>query len=186
MRDADGSRTALFSPKEFVDLLEQSRRAVRDPAPFGTDLADCREESRVVVGVREAFGAVYDLLGWDRLFGARRASANRIVKELVLARIARPLSKRATVRELDAHGELALDLDYVYRSMDMLDDGRIKAIRRRSLEVAKTLLPEPLTAIFYDTTSLYFESDREDGPCGSRATARTASRTGCRSCSRFW
>ena len=163
MRDADGSRTALFSPKEFVDLLEQSRRAVRDPAPFGTDLADCREESRVVVGVREAFGAVYDLLGWDRLFGARRASANRIVKELVLARIARPLSKRATVRELDAHGELALDLDYVYRSMDMLDDGRIKAIRRRSLEVAKTLLPEPLTAIFYDTTSLYFESDREDG-----------------------
>ena len=53
MRDADGSRTALFSPKEFVDLLEQSRRAVRDPAPFGTDLADCREESRVVVGVRE-------------------------------------------------------------------------------------------------------------------------------------
>ena len=47
--------------------------------------------------------------------------------------------------------------------MDLLDDGRIKAIRRRSLEVAKTLLPEPLTAIFYDTTSLYFESDREDG-----------------------
>ena len=162
MRDADGSRTALFSPKEFVDLLEQSRRAARDPAPFGTDLADCREESRVVVGVREAFGAIYDLLGWDRLFGARRASANRIVKELVLARIARPLSKRATVRELDAHGELALNLDYVYRSMDMLDDGRIKAIRRRSLEVAKTLLPEPLTAVFYDTTSLYFESERDD------------------------
>ena len=64
---------------------------------------------------------------------------------------------------LTGHGELALNLDYVCRSMDLLDDGRIKAIRRRSLEVAKTLLPEPLTAIFYDTTSLYFESDREDG-----------------------
>ncbi len=162
MRDADGSRTALFSPKEFVDLLEQSRRAARDPAPFGTDLADCHEECRVVVGVREAFGAIYGLLGWDRMFGARRASASRIVEELVLARITRPLSRRATVSELEAHGELALDPDCVCRGMDMLDDGRIKAIRRRSLEVAKTLLPEPLTAVFHDTTSLHFESERND------------------------
>ena len=127
MRTAPGPPCSRRRNSSIFSSSPGARSAI--PAPFGTDLADCREESRVVVGVREAFGAVYDLLGWDRLFGARRASANRIVKELVLARIARPLSKRATVRELDAHGELALDLDYVYRSMDMLDDGRIKAIR---------------------------------------------------------
>ncbi len=158
----ESSQAALFSPNEFADLLEQSRRAEPACEPFGMDLSDCREESRVVIGVREAFGTVYAHLGWDRLFGARRQSANRIIKELTLARIAQPLSKRATVRELDSHGALSLNLDSVYRSMDRIDSARIQAICRRSLEVAKTLLPEPLTAIFYDTTSLYFESEHDD------------------------
>ncbi len=164
IRQKDSGQPALFPPKRFADLIESSRRAARDPEPLGVDLADCREESRVIVGVREAFGSVYGQLGWDSLCGARRMSANRIIRELVLARISQPLSKRATVRELDSHGELSLNLNYVYRSMDLIDDARIEAIRQRSLDVAKTLLPEPLTAIFYDTTSLYFESERDDDP----------------------
>lgn len=160
----ESGQQALFSPKEFVALLEQARRASGNPATLGVDLADCREESRVAVGVREAFGAIYAHFGWDHLLGARRVSANRIVKEMTIARIAQPLSKRATVRELESHGELALNLDYVYRSMDLIDDARIEAIRQRSLDVAKTPLPEPLTAVFYDTTTLYFESEKDDGP----------------------
>lgn len=162
IKQKESTQTALFSPTEFADLLEQSRQAGQDPGPFGIDLADCREESRVTIGVREAFGAIYTYLGWDRLFGARRMSANRIIKELVLARIAQPLSKRATVRELEGHGEVSLNLDYVYRSMDLIDDARIEAICQRSLDTAKALLPEPVTAIFYDTTTLYFESEKDD------------------------
>ncbi len=162
IRQKDSGQQALFSPKRFADLIGSSRRAARDPEPLGVDLADCREESRVTVGVREAFGVVYAHFGWDHLFGARRMSANRIIRELALARIAQPLSKRATVRELDSHGELSLNLNYVYRCMDLIDDARIEAIRQRSLDAAKTLLPEPLTAIFHDTTTLYFESERDD------------------------
>ncbi len=113
-------------------------------------------------GIREAFGNLYSALGWDRLCGARRMSANRIIKELVLARLAQPLSKRATVRELEGHGALALNLDLVYRSMDRIDDALIDRIRKRSFEAAETLLAEPVTALFYDTTTLYFESERDD------------------------
>ena len=158
----ESPQSALFSPNEFSDLLAQSRRARPDPEPFGVDLSECREESRVAVGVRDAFGAVYARLGWDRLFGARRPSANRLIRELVLARVAQPLSKRATVEDRSAHGAVSLNLDSVYRSMDRIDETRVEAIRRRSLELAETLLPEPLTAVFYDTTTLYFESERED------------------------
>ncbi len=156
-------QTALFSPTEFAGLLDQSQRARQDPNPLGIDLADCREESRVSVGIREAFGTLYSYFGWDRLFGSRRMSANRIIKELVLARLAQPLSRRSMVRELDYDGELSLNLDYVYRSMDLIDDAQIEAICQRSLDVAKKLFPEPVTAIFYYTTSLYFESEKDDG-----------------------
>ncbi len=85
-----------------------------------------------------------------------------MIKELVLARIAQPRSKRATVRELDHHGELSLNLDSVYRSMDRLDEARIQAICRRSREVTQTLLPGLLTVVFYDTTTLYFEREQDD------------------------
>ena len=167
IRQEGGQPAALFSPTEFVDLLEQSKRAARDPAPSVLELSDGHPvrwdwESRVLVGVRDAFGSVYDHLGWGRLFGARRMSANRILRELVLARIAQPESKRSTVRELATHGDLSLNLDYVYRSMDRIGDEQVEAICARSLEVAKTLSVEPLTAVFYDTTTLYFESELED------------------------
>ena len=163
IRLADSGQQSLFTPKAFADLAEQSRRAPPDPGPFGVDLADCREEARIAIGVREAFGEVYAGLGWDRLFGARRMSANRNIREMVLARIARPQSKRAMTRDLERHGQLSLNLDHVYRSMDRIDERMIEAICQRSRDVAETLLPEPVTVIFYDTTTLYFESDAEDG-----------------------
>ena len=153
----------LFSARELGGLTDLARRAAENPQPAGADITDCRHEGRVEAGTRQAFGAVYSGFGWDRLFGARRMSANRIVKELALARIAQPQSKRATVRGLDAHGALPLNLDYVYRTMDLIDDARTAEIRESSLRAAETLLPGPMTAVFHDTTTLHFESGREDG-----------------------
>ena len=42
-------------------------------------------------------------------------SANRILEELVLARIAQHLSKRATVAELECFGDVSLNLDQVFK-----------------------------------------------------------------------
>ena len=163
LRAAETGAEPLFSAKELGELTDLAHRAAENPEPAGVDISDCRHEGRVQAGVRQAFGAVYSGFGWDRLFGARRMSANRIVKELALARIAQPLSKRATVRELDAHGALPLNLDYVYRTMDLIDEAKAGGIRESSLRAAETLLPGPVTAVFYDTTTLSFESEREDG-----------------------
>ena len=163
IRAAEIGAEPLFPAKELGELTDLAGRAAENPQPAGADISECRHEGRVQAGVRQAFGAVYSGFGWDRLFGPRRMRANRIVKELALARIAQPLSKRATVRELDAHGALPLNLDCVYRTMDLIDEGKTDEIRESSLRAAETLLPEPLAAVFYDTTTLYFESEREDG-----------------------
>ena len=82
---------------------------------------------------------------------------------MVLARIARPQSKRAMVARLAQEGALTLNLDMVYRSMDALTDARAEAICALSQEQARTLLPDPITVVFYDTTTLYFESEQEIG-----------------------
>ena len=56
-------------------------------------------------------GTVYDQLAWNSLPGARRKSANRIVRELVLARLSQPESKRATVEVLANQAGITLKLD---------------------------------------------------------------------------
>ncbi|MCY3879787.1 MAG: hypothetical protein OXF74_11495, partial [Rhodobacteraceae bacterium] len=88
LKAEDSGTAPLFTPKELADLTLRSRRAAENPEPFGVDVSECRHGGRVDAGIREVFGGVYASMGWDRLFGARRMSANRIIKELTLARLA--------------------------------------------------------------------------------------------------
>ena len=168
LNQAASPQQSLLTPKQHAELYEHSRAALlearqaRKPVSFGVDVADCRETARVGAGVREAMSELYRQLGWEGLLGARRHSGNQILKELVLARLSPPLSKRATVRDLKEHDEVPLNLDYVYRTMDQLDDSLIGKIKKRSLEAAQTLYDEPISVVFYDTTTLAFASERED------------------------
>ena len=166
---AASPQQSLLTPKQHAELYEHSRAALleakqaRKPVSFG--VAMCRTAGsgpRVGAGVREAMSELYRQLGWEGLLGARRHSGNHILKELVLARLSQPLSKRATVRDLKEHDEVPLNLDYVYRTMDQLDDSRIGNIKKQSLEAAQTLYDEPISVVFYDTTTLAFASERED------------------------
>jgi len=162
MRKEDNPQLNLFSPSEYGDLLARQRRAKRSPKPFGVDVSEVTEQGRVSVGIRDAFGEMYRLLGWERLLGTRRMSSNRIIRELVLARIAQPLGKRATVRELYRHGAISLNLDRVCKAMDFLDEDVIGRICRQSRIAAERLHGKPISVIFHDTTTLYFESEDED------------------------
>ena len=162
MKQADSAQTHLFTPKQYAELLEQNRNARQKPVPERVKLKNCREESRIALGLREVMAQMYRLLGWEHLLGARRIKANRILQELVLARIAQPLSKRATVRELDRFGDLSLNLEQVYNTMDDLNDDVIESICQQSHEMVKKIYTEPIEVIFYDTTTLYFESESSD------------------------
>jgi len=152
----------LFNFNEYTDLIDKSRHAQDHPVPAHVKLQACREEGRAIVGIRDVFGTLYQRMGWENVVGHSRPGSNRTIKEMVMARITQPRSKRATVRDLSDQSAVALNLDTVYRSMDYLDDDRIATIRDRSMTLAQTLLPGPITALFYDTTTLSFASDTED------------------------
>ena len=106
-------------------------------------------------------GTVYDQLGWNSLPGARRKSANRIVRELVLARLSQPENKRATVEALANQAGITLNLDSVYRSMDYLDAPMIDKVCRMSHAAAEKLLEGPVDVLLYDCTTLAFATERE-------------------------
>ena len=57
---------------------------------------------------------------------------------------------------------LALALEKVYRMIDRLDDGLIGRLKSRVASATEALLGEPLDVLFFDCTTLYFESVAED------------------------
>ena len=80
------------------------------------------------------------------------------MKHITLARIAQPDSKRAGVAALERDFGIKIPLTSVYRMMDNLDDKAIDFIQGVALSAAQQMLGESLDVLFYDCTTLYFES----------------------------
>jgi hypothetical protein len=150
----------LFSPEQVVAQLTQlpAHKAV----PASVKLSDLREQSRTIVGIHEVYGEIFDQLGLPHVFGSRQASWRGIFKDLVLARIANPDSKRGSVRALEQDFGLCHSVDSVYRLMDKLDAPAIERLQQFALQAATDLLGKPVSVAFYDCTTLYFESFDED------------------------
>ena len=165
-RIAEDRQPGLFPPEQVAEqVIEAGRVSARapDPAPLPVDLKALREERRIVTGIHEAYGVVYRELGFDRLLSSRHRASAPALHHTVMARIANPDSKRATVRRLGRDFGVSLALEKVYRMMDRLDDGLIDRLKLRVASATEALLGEPLDVLFFDCTTLYFESVAEDG-----------------------
>ena len=79
-----------------------------------------------------------------------------------MAQIANPDSKRSSVRRLEENFGVSLPLEKVDRIMDRLDAKVIERLRTRVGEARRSLLPEPVAVLFFDCTTLSFETAVED------------------------
>ena len=103
-----------------------------------------------ITGFHQVFGSVYDLIGFP----------NNLLRDLVVARIIYPKSKLATIRYLNRYLGFNLTKDKVYRFMDNLSK---EELTKTALEfVLKKQKQAFLSLVFYDVTTLYFETDKED------------------------
>ena len=124
------------------------------------DLKQLHETQRTITGIHEVYGEIYQQIGFDRLWGqsSRFFARKEILKHITLARIAQPDSKRAGVAALERDFGIKIPLTSVYRMMDNLDDKAIDFIQGVALSAAQQMLGESLDVLFYDCTTLYFES----------------------------
>ena len=112
-------------------------------------------ENVVYDAPRRILGRVFDAIG----FGA---VGDDIFRSLVIARLSFPSSKRATVEYLRAHFEQDIRLHKIYRYLDSLDDSRCEAIQRTSVRHTMAVHGGKLGVLFYDVTTLYFDTDQAD------------------------
>jgi transposase len=155
---------SLFDVGE-VDKMNKSKSS-GDRKLVGKNvlLDNLEEEERRIVGFHDVYGSLFDDIDFKSVFGGfvRNQASVNILKDLVISRIANPLSKRGSVHMLEQEFGINLDLDKVYRMMDKIDDEAIKKIKLKSLQSAKSLLNNEIDVVFYDATTLYFESFDDD------------------------
>ncbi len=157
---------ALFRPDELARMVIDGRKTaeLNSDEPLRVNLKQLREENRVVVGIHEIYGKLFDELGFDRAIGdpARRVQSAKVIKHLVMARIANPASKRQSVIDLERDFGIKLDLTAVYRTLDYVDDECVELIQRKAWNAVTGLFGEKIDIVFYDCTTLYFDTVEED------------------------
>ncbi len=153
----------LFPPEAVAKQVIEAKAAKASKATLNVDLRQMVEEQRVVLGIHEVYGEVYRQLSFDTLLSQKRYRASHeALFHCVMARIANPKSKRGSVQHLEQDFGVSLSLEKVYRMMDQLDDNTISRLQAMTCEGTRSLLPGALDVLFFDCTTLYFESFKED------------------------
>ena len=149
----------LFAPTTVETLVEENNL----PSSLEVDLKNIREEQRIITGIKEIFGALFDNLTFGSLItgGRKPKQWNAILKECVLARIANPQSKRRTASLLEEDYGVKLPLEKIYRMMDHLSKEE-ESIKQRIAHETCGLLGNKVDVLFFDVTTLYFESFSPD------------------------
>ena len=99
----------LFGVEEMAKEAIKSRAIEKQKSKdVKVCLSKLREEKRCVVGIHDVYGKVFDGLNLEKVIAnpARHQSAVATLKDIVLARIASPSSKRESVATLERDLEL--------------------------------------------------------------------------------
>ena len=96
-------------------------------------------------------GHIYDSIG----FGA---IGDSILRHLVIARVCQPQSKVATVEYLKSYFDEDVRLHSIYRYMDKLYNTQREKVQQISVGHTMRILGGQIGIVFYDVTTLYFES----------------------------
>ena len=151
----------LFAPEVIAQLSEKKKDKQKK---LIVNLKNFVEEARLIQGIHDVYGKVYDQLGFNKVITnpKRHQSAVKVLKNIVLARIANPVSKRKSVTMLERDFGVRIQLEKVYRGMDKLDEKAAARIKQRAYESTTSLLSQEIDVIFIDATTLYFESVVDD------------------------
>lgn len=112
-------------------------------------------EHILINGTQLILNPVYQSIGFDKI-------DDDVLKHLVVSRICQPQSKVATVDYLKSYFDEDVDLNKIYRYLDKLSNNQKDRIQELSVNHTKRVLGGKIGVVFYDVTTLYFETDKDD------------------------
>jgi transposase len=108
-----------------------------------------------VVGPELVFGRIFDRIGYNQI-------PEPLFRDLAISRITHPGSKLKLVGYLQENKGQEISVYSIYRYMDKLSSKYKELIEEISYNHTKRVLENKISIVFYDMTTIYFESSEED------------------------
>jgi len=135
------------------DIFDSYNKAIEERQV--TEYLLSNVENILLNGEQLILNNVFRLIGFDLI-------EDKIFRQLVIARLSQPMSKAATVEYLKSHFDEDAQLHRIYRYLDKLYNTQQEKIQQISVEHTLRILGGKIGLLFYDVTTLYFESDYGD------------------------
>jgi len=154
-------------PKRVAVLLETGKRLITEIKGQSSFHFDIKQEQQLVdlffngiralslAGPELLLGKLFDEIGFN-------AIKDEMFRHLVLTRLCYPVSKLKTTDYLFKHTGLSVDVESVYRYLDKLNAKQKEKIQQISYQHMLKVLNNEMTLVFYDVTTLYFETEQQD------------------------
>jgi transposase len=123
-------------------------------------LFNCEKIRTKKLGLHDIYGKILDEIGISNILKTKKYSV--MLKDLIMAKIAKPSSKRKAVETLSEDFGIDHKLNDIYKMMDLINENIITQIQRKISEYSKCLLSGAIHILYYDVTTIYFESFTED------------------------
>ena len=156
--------------RQGIPLFEPDDQA----AAYDNMLAGLRQSQIRLVGPELVYGTLFDRIGYNRV----KTANNDLFRALVVTRLYRPGSKLRASEYMERFMHKSYSSDTIYRFLDELcardktadeireasdkDIGVKWQVEQVSFEHTKTVVGGEVTVAFYDTSTLYFESQEDD------------------------
>jgi transposase len=155
---------------EIADFYQQGKQWIATQCGDRDMFAEAekeREEKQVVEyllsnvenillnGAQLILNQVFKLIGFDTI-------DDEILKHLVVTRLCQPSSKAGTVDYLKSYFDEDVELHKIYRYLDLLYNTQQEKIQQISVGHTRRILNGKIGLLFYDVTTLYFETDESD------------------------
>ena len=142
-----------FSGQQELDFDDRKGKEVEETERFLSNI-----DNVLINGTQLLLDQVYNSIGFNRI-------PDEILRHLVIARVSQPRSKLATVDYLKSYYDEDVDLNHIYRYMDKLYNTQMELAQQISVEHTRKLFGGKIGLMFYDVTTLYFETAQTDVLC---------------------
>jgi len=149
-------------PKETDRLYQKALYEL--PRLFGATLFDNVNEPKIsdlsndnirIIGPELVFGKIFNIIGFNQI-------NDQLFRDLSISRITHPGSKLNLSEYLRENNRDDISVDRIYYFLDRLNSRYKEQVEDISFSYIKKILNDKIGVVFYDMTTIYFESDNSD------------------------
>lgn len=136
-----------------IDIFGQAAKQAEEK--LVTEYLLSNVEKILINGTQLILNRVFKAIGFNTI-------DDDILKHLVTARLSQPMSKAGTVDYLKSYFDQDVQLHSIYRYLDRLHNTQQEKVQQLSVEHTRKIMGGKIGLMFYDVTTLYFETDYSD------------------------